>query len=76
MSEHAVKGKMVKFEKPGELGVLSGRGRKRVNTAIVEDIATVVVEASSESFYGTVSEPTVSSTLDMPYSTVRHMCKF
>ncbi|GFU96367.1 hypothetical protein TNCV_89431 [Trichonephila clavipes] len=35
------------------LGILPERGRKRTSTAFVEDIATVVVEASSESLHGT-----------------------
>ncbi|GFX61575.1 chimeric ERCC6-PGBD3 protein [Trichonephila clavipes] len=47
MSVRALKDVMVKFEKTGQLGVLPGRGRKRVNTTIVEDIVTVEVEASS-----------------------------
>ncbi|GFQ98878.1 hypothetical protein TNCT_290351 [Trichonephila clavata] len=66
MSERALKGLMVKFKKIGQLGVLHGRERNRVNTAVVEDIAAEVVEASSESLRGTVSVPTISCTLDMP----------
>ncbi|GFX13328.1 uncharacterized protein TNCV_2907511 [Trichonephila clavipes] len=73
MSERALKDMMVKFEKTGQLGVLPGRGRKRINTYVIEDIATTVVEASSESLHATVSVPTISRTLDMPYSTVRHI---
>ena len=70
MSERALRDMMGKFERTGQLGVLPGRGRKRVNTVVVEDIATAVVEASRESLHGTVSVPTISRTLDMPYSTV------
>ncbi|GFY28708.1 DUF4817 domain-containing protein [Trichonephila clavipes] len=58
-----------------QLGVLPGRGRKRVNTAVVEDITTAVVEASSESLYGAVSVWTISRTLGMAYSTVRHIMR-
>ncbi|GFW91242.1 uncharacterized protein TNCV_736571 [Trichonephila clavipes] len=52
MSTHALKHMMVNFEKTGPLGVLAGRGRKRDKTAGVEDIATAVVEASTESLHG------------------------
>ncbi|GFU42452.1 hypothetical protein TNCV_4555831 [Trichonephila clavipes] len=38
MSERALKDMMVKFEKTGQLGVLPGRGRKRINNAVVQDI--------------------------------------
>ncbi|GFX50178.1 DUF4817 domain-containing protein [Trichonephila clavipes] len=77
MSECALKDMMVKFEKTGQLGVIPGGGRKRVNTTVVENIATAVMEASSESLslHGTVSVPKVSRTLNMSYSTVRHMRK-
>ncbi|GFT18129.1 uncharacterized protein TNCV_182971 [Trichonephila clavipes] len=71
MLEGTLKGMM----KTGRLGILPGRGRKRVNTFIVEDTATAVVEASSESLLGTVSVQTVSRTFDMPYSTVRHIMR-
>ncbi|GFY24862.1 hypothetical protein TNCV_2690531 [Trichonephila clavipes] len=41
MSERAFKAMMVKFEKEGQpLDVLPERERKRVNTVVVEDIAT------------------------------------
>ncbi|GFY02073.1 hypothetical protein TNCV_5099341 [Trichonephila clavipes] len=56
-----------------ELGVLSRRGQKRDKTAVVEDIATAVVKASTESLHGIVSIPTISRTLDMSYSSVRHI---
>ncbi|GFS51188.1 hypothetical protein TNCV_3532771 [Trichonephila clavipes] len=69
MSERSLKDMMVKFEKTGHLGVLPGRGRGRVNTAV----ATTVVETSSGSLHGTVGELTISRTLDMPYSTVHHI---
>lgn len=75
MSDRALRDMMVKFERTGQLGVLPGRGRKRVNSAVVEDVATAVVEGSSESLHGSVSVPTISRTLDMPYSTVRHIMR-
>ncbi|GFT69587.1 uncharacterized protein TNCV_1298191 [Trichonephila clavipes] len=76
MSKRAVKGMMIKFEKPRQLGVLPGRGRKIVNTAVVQDIATAVMKASSESLHGTLSVPAILRTLYMPYFPVRHiMCK-
>ena len=55
--------------------VLPGRGRKRIRTTIVEDVTTAVVEASSKSLHGTVSVPTISRTLDVPYSTVHHIMR-
>ena len=36
---------MVKFEQTGQLGALLGKGRKRVNNAVIEEVATVVVDA-------------------------------
>ena len=76
MSEKALRDMMVKFEHTGQLGVLPGRERKRVRTTIVEDVATAIMEARRESVHGTVSVPTISRTLDMPNSTVRHiMCR-
>ncbi|GFX89142.1 DUF4817 domain-containing protein [Trichonephila clavipes] len=70
MPERAFKVTLVKFEKTGQLGILPGRGRKRINTAVVEDITTAIVEEGNESLHGTVSGPTISHTLDMPYSSV------
>ncbi|GFT14904.1 uncharacterized protein TNCV_3483531 [Trichonephila clavipes] len=76
MSERALNDMMLKFEKSGQLDVLPGKGRKRVNTAVAENFATAVVEASNESLHGTVRIPIISRTLNMLYSTVRHiMCK-
>ena len=76
MSEQALRDITVTFKRTGQLGVLSGRRKKRVRTSIVEHVATAVVEASSESLHGTVSVPTISHTLDVPYSTIRQiMCR-
>lgn len=65
MSGHALGDIIVKFGPTGQLGVLPGRGRKWVFTAIVENMATAVVEASTESFHGSVSVPNILLTLDM-----------
>ncbi|GFW55663.1 DUF4817 domain-containing protein [Trichonephila clavipes] len=73
--ESAFSDVMVKFEKTVQLDVLPGRGPKGVNTTVVENIATAVEEASSKSFPGTVSVSTISHTLDMPYSTDRHIIR-
>ncbi|GFV87389.1 hypothetical protein TNCV_4033611 [Trichonephila clavipes] len=75
MSSGVLKHMMVKFEKTKQLGVLPRIGRKRDKTAVVEDIATVVVEASTESLHRIVSEPTISRTLYIPYSTARHIMR-
>ncbi|GBM35927.1 hypothetical protein AVEN_244991-1 [Araneus ventricosus] len=60
-----------KFETTGQLGILPGRGRKQIPSSSVEDVATVVVEASSQSPHGSVGVPVISRILDMSYSTVR-----
>ena len=73
MSEQALRDMMAKFERTGQLGVLPGRRKKRFRTTIVKDVATSVVEVSSESHHGTVSVQVITRTLDMPYSTARHI---
>ncbi|GBM85277.1 hypothetical protein AVEN_84104-1 [Araneus ventricosus] len=60
-----------KFETTGQLGILPGRGRKRSPSSSVEEMATAVVEASSQSPHGSVSVPVVSRVLDMLHSAVR-----
>lgn len=62
---------MVKLEQTGILSILSGRGRERVTTDVVQNIAATVVEASTESHRRTVTVPTISRTLDMLYFIVR-----
>ncbi|GBM63188.1 hypothetical protein AVEN_185563-1 [Araneus ventricosus] len=64
-----------KFETTGQLGILPGRRRKQFPSSSVEEMATVVVEASSESPHGSVSVPVDSGVLDMPYSTVRKILR-
>ncbi|GBL99027.1 hypothetical protein AVEN_227535-1 [Araneus ventricosus] len=59
-----------KFETTVQLGILPGRGRKQIPSSSVEDVATVVIETSSQSPHGSVSVPVVSRVLDMSYSTV------
>ncbi|GFU53830.1 DUF4817 domain-containing protein [Trichonephila clavipes] len=73
MLTYVLKHMMVKFEKTGQLGVLPRRGRKRDKTAVVENIAIAVVEASTESFHEIFSVPKISCTLDILYSTTRHI---
>ncbi|GFS77760.1 hypothetical protein TNCV_553541 [Trichonephila clavipes] len=55
MLERAFKVTLVKFEKTGQLGILPGRGRKRINTAVVEDITTAIVEEGNESRFTELS---------------------
>ncbi|GBO27038.1 hypothetical protein AVEN_18025-1 [Araneus ventricosus] len=52
-----------------------GRGRKQIRSSSVEDVATAVVQASSQSPHGSVSVPVVSRVLDMPYSNVRKILR-
>lgn len=70
MTPRALRDMMKKFETTGQLGILPGRGRKPVSSASVEDVATAVVEATSQDPHGVVSVPAISRAVDMPYSTV------
>lgn len=54
---------------------MTGREGKCVFNAIAEIITTAVAEESTESAHGSVSVLTVSRTLDIPYSTVRHIMR-
>ncbi|GBM40265.1 hypothetical protein AVEN_238044-1 [Araneus ventricosus] len=65
-----------KFETNGQLAILPGRGRKQIPSSSVEDMATAVFEASSQSSHGSVSVPVVYRVLDMPYSTVRKILRW
>ena len=49
-----------KFEATGQLGILPGSGRKRITSSSVENVATAVVEACSQSPHGNVGVPVVS----------------
>ncbi|GIY76299.1 DUF4817 domain-containing protein [Caerostris extrusa] len=60
-----------KFETTGQLAILLNRERKQIPSARVENGATAVVEASSQSPPGSVSVPVVSHVLVIPYSTKR-----
>ncbi|GFY22107.1 uncharacterized protein TNCV_3297511 [Trichonephila clavipes] len=51
------------------------RLKKQRRGPISENIATAVVEGSSESLHGTVRVLTISRTLVMPYSTGRHIMR-
>ena len=71
MSLRALHKMIQKFEEIGQLGILSGRGRKRIQSSSIENVATVFVEASSQLPHGNVSVPVVSRVLDVSYSMVR-----
>ncbi|GBN13339.1 hypothetical protein AVEN_136095-1 [Araneus ventricosus] len=71
MSPCALRKMIQKFETTGDLGIFPGRRRKQIPSSSVEDVATAVVEASSQSPHDSVSVPVVSRVLDMPYCTVR-----
>ncbi|GBM10613.1 hypothetical protein AVEN_21932-1 [Araneus ventricosus] len=64
-----------KFETTGQLDFLPSRGRKQIPSSSIENVATEVVEASSQSPHGSVSVPVVSRVLDMPYSTARKILR-
>ncbi|GIY45397.1 uncharacterized protein CEXT_561551 [Caerostris extrusa] len=51
--------------------IRKGRGCKQILSASVENIATSVIKASSQSLLVVGNVPVVSSLLDMPYSTVQ-----
>ncbi|GBN97942.1 hypothetical protein AVEN_72147-1 [Araneus ventricosus] len=75
MSPCALRKTILKFETTGQLDILPGRGRKQIPSSSVEDVATAVVEASSQSPRGSVSVPVVSRVLDMMFSTVRKILR-
>ncbi|GBM70864.1 hypothetical protein AVEN_76819-1 [Araneus ventricosus] len=64
MSPFALRKMIQKFETTGQLGILPGRGRKQIPSPSVEDMATAVVEASSQSLHGSVSVPIVRLVFD------------
>ncbi|GBN98134.1 hypothetical protein AVEN_194341-1 [Araneus ventricosus] len=47
------------FERTGQLGILPGRGRKQIPSSSFEDVATALVEASSQPPHGSVIVPVV-----------------
>ncbi|GBM30876.1 hypothetical protein AVEN_85055-1 [Araneus ventricosus] len=59
-----------KFKITGQFGILPGRGRMQIPSSSVEDVATAVIEASSQSSHGSVNVPVVSRAFYMTYSTV------
>ena len=73
MSEGTLRNMMMKFGQTEQLSVLLGRGRNRVNSAIVEEVSAVVVDASCTSLHGIVCAPTILRNPDMPFFTVRHI---
>ena len=64
---------MGKFERTGQLGILQEKERKRFSSAVIEEIATAIMESSIKSLHGTPSVPTILRNLDMQYSTVPHI---
>ena len=65
-SPRALRKMIQKFEATKQLRILHGRGRKRIPSSSVENVATAVVEGSSQSPRGNMSVPVVSRILDMP----------
>ncbi|GFU79407.1 DUF4817 domain-containing protein [Trichonephila clavipes] len=73
MSPYALRKMIQKLETTGQLCFLPCRERNQISSSSIENVATAVVEASSQPPDGSVSVPIVSRILDMPYSTVRKM---
>ncbi|GBM31025.1 hypothetical protein AVEN_108929-1 [Araneus ventricosus] len=63
-----------KFEESGSFDVKCGKGRKASASASVEDVATVLKEASISAL-GTCSVRGISRTLGMPVSTIRKILR-
>ncbi|GFW61742.1 DUF4817 domain-containing protein [Trichonephila clavipes] len=72
MSSYALLKIIQKFERTGQLVFLLGREQKHTPSSSIENEATAVVEANSQS--PDVSVPAVSRVLDMPYFTVENSC--
>lgn len=65
---------IVKFEKTGSFGVQPGRGRKRIDSTSVDEVATAMQEESSGGVQ-TCSARRIARTLDRPVSTVRKILR-
>lgn len=65
---------MKKFESTGSFDVQSGRGRKRCDSAVVEEVATAVQEESSGGEQP-CSARRIARTLDRPVSTVHNILR-
>ncbi|GBL98473.1 hypothetical protein AVEN_257882-1 [Araneus ventricosus] len=63
-----------KFEKTGSFSVQSGRGRKRIDSTVVEEVATAVQEVSSGGVQP-CSAREIARTLDRPVSTVHKILR-
>ncbi|GBN75379.1 hypothetical protein AVEN_8064-1 [Araneus ventricosus] len=63
-----------KFEKTGSFAVQSGRGRKRIDSTVVEEVATAVQEESSGGVQP-CSAREIARTLDRPVSTVNKILR-
>ena len=60
-----------KFEEIGNLGVMRGRGRKRISNETVDEVAFAIVERESGSQNYASSTRAVSRDLSLPWSAVR-----
>ncbi|GFY72799.1 uncharacterized protein TNIN_346921 [Trichonephila inaurata madagascariensis] len=76
MSPYALRKMIQEFETTGQLGILPGRERRHIPSSSIENVATAVVEASSQSPDGRVNVSFVSCILDMPYFTYGGFCIF
>ncbi|GBN70932.1 hypothetical protein AVEN_197089-1 [Araneus ventricosus] len=66
MSPCVLRKMIQKFETTGQFGILPGRGRKQIPSPSIENVATAVVEASSQSSHGSVRVSLVSRVFYMP----------
>ncbi|GBM66464.1 hypothetical protein AVEN_146292-1 [Araneus ventricosus] len=63
-----------KFEKTGSFAVRPGRGRKRIDSTVVEEVATAVQEESSGGVQPCRARE-IARTLDRPVSTVQKILR-
>ena len=66
MSRHALKKMIQKFDATWNLGMMRGKGRKRISNETVEKVALAVLEIKSGSQYSASSARTVSRDLSLP----------
>ena len=66
MSRQALKKMIQKFEETEVLGVMRGRGRKRISNETVEEVALAVVERESGFQHSALGAPAVSRDLSLP----------
>ncbi|GBN16768.1 hypothetical protein AVEN_156101-1 [Araneus ventricosus] len=75
MSRRALKKMITKFEETGELGVLQGKGRKRLSNETAEEVPLAAVERAPGSQYSSKSARAVSRDLSLTKSTVRNVLR-